>query len=276
MTNETISQTITLANGVEMPRIGYGVFRMKEHDVTVKGVTEAIHAGYRAIDTAAIYGNEEAVGEAIKTAGVAREQLFITTKLWNADQGYDSTLKAFEVSLKKLDLDYVDLYLTHWPKPQLVDTYKAIERLYEEKLIRVPGVSNHHEHHLEQVFAAANVKPMVNQIECHPSLSQEKLRAFCAQHNIAVTAWAPLGTGIPFTHPIVKQLAAKYSKTPAQIVLRWHLEVGNIAIPKSVTPERIVENLQVFDFSLAADEVAAISTLNTFHRTGSDPDNFDF
>ena len=276
MTEMTISKTITLANGVEMPRIGYGVFRMKEHDVCVQGVTEALKAGYRAIDTAAIYQNEEAVGEAIKASGIAREELFITTKVWNADQGYDNTLKAFEQSLQKLGLDYVDLYLTHWPKPQLVDTYKAIERLYEEKLIRVPGVSNHHENHLQQVFAEANVLPMVNQIECHPSLAQDALRAFCAEHNIAVTAWAPLGTGIVFTHPVVKQLAEKYSKTPAQIVLRWHLEIGNIVIPKSITPERIVENLAIFDFTLQADEVATISALNTFHRTGSDPDNFDF
>ena len=276
MTETTISKTITLANGVEMPRIGYGVFRMKEHDVCVQGVAEALKAGYRAIDTAAIYQNEEAVGEAIRTSGIAREELFITTKVWNADQGYDNTLKAFEVSLQKLGLDYVDLYLTHWPKPQLGDTYRAIERLYEEKLIRVPGVSNHHQHHLEEVFANCNVKPMVNQIECHPSLSQDALRAFCAEHNIAVTAWAPLGTGIVFTHPIVKQLAEKYSKTPAQIVLRWHLEIDNIVIPKSITPERIVENLAIFDFALQADEVAAITALNTFHRTGSDPDNFNF
>ena len=276
MTETTISKTITLANGVEMPRIGYGVFRMKEHDVCVQGVAEALKVGYRAIDTAAIYQNEEAVGEAIRTSGIAREELFITTKVWNADQGYDNTLKAFELSLQKLGLDYVDLYLTHWPKPQLADTYRAIERLYEEKLIRVPGVSNHHQHHLEEVFANCNVKPMVNQIECHPSLSQDALRAFCAEHNIAVTAWAPLGTGIVFTHPIVKQLAEKYSKTPAQIVLRWHLEMDNIVIPKSITPERIVENLNVYDFSLHPDEVAAITVLNTFHRTGSDPDNFNF
>ena len=276
MTETTISKTITLANDVEMPRIGYGVFRMKEHDVCVQGVAEALKAGYRAIDTAAIYQNEEAVGEAIRTSGITREELFITTKVWNADQGYDNTLKAFEVSLQKLGLDYVDLYLTHWPKPQLADTYRAIERLYEEKLIRVPGVSNHHQHHLEEVFANCNVKPMVNQIECHPSLSQDALRAFCAEHNIAVTAWAPLGTGIVFTHPIVKQLAEKYSKTPAQIVLRWHLEIDNIVIPKSITPERIVENLAIFDFALQADEIAAISALNTFHRTGSDPDNFNF
>ena len=272
----TIAKTITLANGVEIPRIGYGVFRMKEYDVAYNGVTEALKAGYRAIDTAAIYQNEEAVGVAIKDSGIPREEIFVTTKVWNSDQGFDNTLRAFETSLGKLGLEYVDLYLTHWPKPTLAETYKAIERLYEEKLIRVPGVSNHHQHHLEDIFAVANVKPMVNQFECHPSLSQDSLRAFCAQHNIAVTAWAPLGTGIVFTHPVVKQLAEKYGKTVAQIVLRWHLEIGNIAIPKSVTPERIKENLDVFDFSLETDEVAAITALNTFHRTASDPDNFNF
>lgn len=272
----TIAKTITLANGVKMPRIGYGVFRMKEHDVAYNGVTEALKAGYRAIDTAAIYQNEEAVGLAIKDSGIPREEIFVTTKVWNSDQGFDNTLRAFETSLGKLGLEYVDLYLTHWPKPTLAETYKAIERLYEEKLIRVPGVSNHHQHHLEEVFAVANVKPMVNQFECHPSLSQDSLRAFCAQHNIAVTAWAPLGTGIVFTHPVVKKLAEKYGKIVAQIVLRWHLEIGNIAIPKSITPERIKENLDVFDFSLETDEVAAITALNTFHRTASDPDNFDF
>ena len=272
----TIAKTITLANGVEMPRIGYGVFRMKEHDVAYNGVTEALKAGYRAIDTAAIYQNEEAVGLAIKDSGIPREEIFVTTKVWNSDQGFDNTLRAFETSLEKLGLEYVDLYLTHWPKPTLAETYKAIERLYEEKLIRVPGVSNHHQHHLEEVFAVANVKPMVNQFECHPSLSQDSLRAFCAQHNIAVTAWAPLGTGIVFTHPVVKKLAEKYGKTVAQIVLRWHLEIGNIAIPKSVTPERIKENLDVFNFSLETDEVASITALNTFHRTASDPDNFNF
>lgn len=269
----SISQTIKLTNGVEMPRIGYGVFRMKEHEVAYNGVTDALKVGYRAIDTAAIYENEEAVGEAIRDSHIAREDLFITTKVWNTDQGYDQTLKAFETSLKKLNLDYVDLYLVHWPKQTFVETYKAVERLYEEKLIRVPGVSNFHENHLDILFKEAQVKPMVNQIECHPSLSQDSLRAYCADHQIAVTAWAPLGTGIVFTHPVVKQLAEKYGKTEAQIVLRWQLEIGNIIIPKSVTPSRMVENLEVYDFNLQADEVAAITALNTFHRTATNPDD---
>ncbi|OCS86027.1 aldo/keto reductase [Caryophanon latum] len=268
--------TITLANGVHMPQLGFGVFRMKEHTAAYEATLQALQLGYRAIDTAAIYENEEAVGQAIRDSGIAREELFITTKVWNADQGYDETLRAFDVSQKKLGLEYVDLYLTHWPKPQLVHTYRAIERLYDEKLICATGVSNHHEHHLEQIFAVANVAPMVNQIECHPSLSQDALRAFCKEKNIAVTAWAPLGTGIVFTHPIVKQLAAKYGKTPAQIVLRWHIEMGNIAIPKSANKERAAENLRIFDFALQVDEVAALTALNTFHRTGADPDNFDF
>ena len=269
-------KTKTLANGVEMPVIGYGTFRMKDHEVAYEGVTNALKLGYRHIDTAAIYENEEAVGRAIADSGIRREELFITTKVWNSDQGYDQTLKAFETSLQKLGLDYVDLYLIHWPKPTLNETYRALERLYDEKLIRVPGVSNFQRHHLDALFATCNVKPMVNQIEVHPSLAQNELRAYCEQHDIAVTAWAPLGTGIAFTHPVVKRLAAKYGKTPAQIVLRWQLEVGNIAIPKSVTPERIKENLDVYDFSLAADETAAITALNTFHRTAADPDNFDF
>lgn len=269
----TISKTIILANGVEMPRVGYGVFRMKEHDVAYEGVKEALKIGYRAIDTAAIYENEEAVGAAIRDSGVAREELFVTTKVWNADQGYDNTLRAFETSLKKLGLDYVDLYLVHWPKQTFVETYKAVERLYEEKLIRVPGVSNFHINHLEKLFAETSVKPMVNQIECHPSLSQDAIRAFCAEHSIAITSWAPLGTGIVFTHPVVKELAEKYNKTEAQIVLRWQLEVGNIVIPKSVTPSRMADNLNIFDFSLQADEVAAITALNTFHRTAINPDD---
>ena len=268
-----MKKTLTLHNGIEMPRIGYGTFRMKDHDIAYQGVTDALKLGYRHIDTAAIYDNEEAVGNAIKDSGIAREELFITTKVWNTDQGYDQTLKAFETSLKKLGLDYVDLYLIHWPKPTLKETYKAIERLYDEKLVRAPGVSNLHRHHLEDLFTSCNVKPTVNQIEVHPSLAQNDLRAYCTEQGIAVTAWAPLGTGIVFTHPVVKRIATKYNKTVAQIVLRWQLEVGNIAIPKSATFERLEQNLNVFDFALTANEVAEISALNTNHRTSLNPDD---
>lgn len=269
----TIEKTIQLANGVLMPRIGYGTFRMKDHEIAYQGVLDAIHSGYTHIDTAAIYDNEEAVGRAIQDSGIQREELFVTTKVWNSDQGYDNTLRAFETSLKKLGLDYVDLYLIHWPKPTMHETYKALEHLYDQKLIRVPGVSNFHEHHLQDLFTTCNIKPMVNQIEVHPSLSQDTLRAFCQQQNIAVTAWAPLGTGIVFTHPIIKQLAEKYSKTPAQVILRWQLEIGNIAIPKSQTLERVQQNIDIYDFALAADEVAAITALNTFHRTSKNPED---
>jgi len=269
--------TKTLANGVEMPYLGLGVYKMEDREEALNAISKALELGYRAIDTAALYNNEREVGEAIRKSGIPREEIFVTTKVWNSDQGYDETLRAFETSLKKLGLDYVDLYLTHWPvEDKFVDTFRAIERLYEEKLIRVPGVSNHHQHHLEKLFANANVKPMVNQVECHPYLQQDELRAFCAEHNIAVTAWAPIGKGRILNDETLVKLANKHGKTPAQIVLRWHYQNDTITIPKSVTPSRIAENMQIFDFELSDEEMAEIKAMNKNERFGQNPDNFHF
>ena len=272
-----LQSTRTLTNGVDMPIFGLGVYKMTDPQQTIEAITKALQVGYRAIDTASLYYNEEQVGEAIRHSGVAREEIFVTTKVWNTDQGYDNTLKAFEVSLKKLNMDYVDLYLTHWPvEGKYPDTYRAIERLYEEKLIRVPGVSNHHAHHLEQLLRSANVPPMVNQVEVHPYLSQEPLRAFCREHHIEVTAWSPLGRGGVLQDETITKIAEKYGKSAAQVVLRWHLQHDILVIPKSVTPSRIEENANIFDFVLSSEDMAVIDGLNRNQRFGKDPDNFHF
>ena len=272
-----LQSTRTLTNGVEMPMFGLGVYKMTDPQETMEAITKALQVGYRAIDTASLYYNEEQVGEAIRHSGIAREKLFVTTKVWNSDQGYDNTLKAFEVSLKKLNMDYVDLYLTHWPvEGKYQDTYRAIERLYEEKLIRVPGVSNHHAHHLEQLLRSANVPPLVNQVEVHPYLSQEPLRAFCQEHQIAVTAWSPLGRGGVLQDETIVKVAEKYGKSAAQVVLRWHLQHDILVIPKSVTPSRIEENANIFDFALSSEDMKVIDSLNRDQRFGKDPDNFHF
>ena len=273
----SIQTTKRLANGVEMPMLGLGVYKMTNKEETLQAISTAIEAGYRAIDTASLYYNEEEVGEAIATSNVKREDLFVTTKVWNSDQGYDETLRAFEVSLKKLRLDYVDLYLTHWPVAEkFVDTYRAIERLYDEKLIRVPGVSNHHEHHLQKLLATANTQPMVNQIECHPLLTQEPLREFCSTQNIAVTAWSPLGRGNILQNETLQTISNEMNKSTAQVILRWHYQNGVITIPKSVTPERIIENANIFGFELTNEQMAQINKLNENKRFGKDPDNFHF
>ncbi|MEC1176973.1 aldo/keto reductase [Metasolibacillus meyeri] len=272
-----LQSTKRLANDVEMPLFGLGVYKMTDRDETIAAITKALQIGYRAVDTAALYYNEAEVGEAIRHSGVPREEIFVTTKVWNSDQGYDNTLRAFETSLKKLNMDYIDLYLTHWPVVEkFVDTYRAIERLYNEKLIRVPGVSNHHQHHLEQLLAKANIAPIVNQIEVHPYLSQQDLRAFCAQQDIAVTAWSPLGRGGVLVDETIQSIAAAHGKSPAQIVLRWHLQNDIIVIPKSVTPHRIEENAQIFDFELAEQDMHKLDALNQNKRFGQDPDNFKF
>lgn len=273
----TLQSTKTLHNGVEMPRLGLGVYKMTNPEESVRAMTTALQGGYRAIDTASLYGNEKEVGESVRTSGVKREDVFVTTKVWNTDQGYDQTLRAFETSLENLGFDYLDLYLTHWPVPETFkETYRAIERLYDEKLIRATGVSNHQQHHLEEIFVKANVKPMVNQIELSPRLTQYDLRTFCTDNQIAVTSWSPLARGGLLDEPSLMRMANKYGRTPAQIIIRWHLQHGLIVIPKSVTPERIVSNADVYGFVLSFEDMKNIDSLNLNERTGADPDNFNF
>lgn len=272
-----IQSTKTLTNGIEMPRFGLGVYKMTERDEILQAIDKALKVGYRAIDTASLYGNEVEVGEAIRYSGIKREDIFVTTKVWNTDQGYDATLRAFEVSLKNLNMDYLDLYLTHWAVPETFEeTYRAIERLYDEKLIRATGVSNHHEHHLQKLLSKANIAPMVNQVELHPYLQQEALKAFCAEHGIAVTAWSPLGRGGVLDNPTILEIAQELGKSAAQVVLRWHLQKDTLIIPKSVTPSRIEENAQIYDFELTQAQMDKMTTLNRNHRFGQDPDNFKF
>lgn len=256
-----------------MPRFGLGVYKMTDKEAAVEAMVTAIQTGYKAIDTATVYDNEAEVGEAIRAGGVKREELFITSKVWNTDQGYDQTLRAFEASLKRLDMDYLDLYLTHWAIPDTFEeTYRAIERLYDEKLIRAAGVSNHQQHHLEKILGKANTKPMVNQIELHPQLTQESLREFCAAQDIAVTSWSPLARGRLLEDPVLSEIGDKYGKSVAQTIIRWHLQNDLIVIPKSVTPSRIVENADVFDFELSEEELKQISALNQDWRSGTHPD----
>ncbi|MFJ2112359.1 MULTISPECIES: aldo/keto reductase [unclassified Streptomyces] len=265
---------LTLNNGIKMPQLGYGVWQVPD-DEAAQAVGAALEAGYRSIDTAAIYGNEEGTGKAIAASGIAREELFVTTKLWNSEQGYDSTLRAFDVSLAKLGLDHVDLYLIHWPRPAAdtyVDTYKAFEKILSEGRARSIGVSNFLPEHLERLFGETSVVPAVNQIELHPQLQQAESRAFHARHSIATEAWSPLGQGKGLLEvPTVVAIARKHERTPAQVVLRWHLQLGNVVIPKSVTPARIRENIEVFDFELDADDLAAFTALDEGKRIGPDP-----
>lgn len=272
-----IHSTKQLANGIEMPRLGLGVYKMTEPEIAIQAITAALDYGYRHIDTASLYANEKEVGDAIRASNVPRKDIFITTKVWNTDQGYDQTLRAFEKSLELLGMDYVDLYLTHWPVNEtFVDTYRAIERLYDEKLIRATGVANHHAHHLEAIAAKANIKPMVNQIECHPRLTQFDLREYCEEQGIAITSWSPLARGRILEEPTLKRISTKYSKSTAQTIIRWHLQHDLIVIPKSENPSRIAENMDVYDFELSFEDMKNIDALNLNERTGKDPDNFSF
>lgn len=271
-----LTDTVTLNNGVKMPWMGLGVFKVREGREVEQSVFAALRAGYRSIDTAAAYGNEVGVGNAIKASGVPRSELFVTTKLWNASQGYDSTMRAHEASLKKLGLDYVDLYLIHWPvKGKYLETWRAFETLYKEGRVRAIGVSNFQVHHLQDVLDKYPTVPAVNQVELHPRLAQKELRAFCRAHGIQIEAWSPLMQG-RLDIPVLEGIAEKYGKTPAQAVIRWDLQSGIVTIPKSVHENRIIENADVFDFELSADDMAAIDALDTGRRLGPDPDNFNF
>ncbi|KUN23172.1 oxidoreductase [Streptomyces antibioticus] len=269
--------TVTLNNGIEIPQLGFGVFQVPDPE-TAAAVTSALEAGYRSIDTAAIYGNEAGVGQALAASGIARDELFVTTKLWNADQGYDATLKAFDASLAKLGLDFVDLYLIHWPTPArdlYRESWRAIEKLAGEGRVRAAGVSNFQPAHLRRLLDDSSLVPAVNQIELHPGLQQRELRALHAELGIATEAWSPLAQGAVLGEPVLTSIAERYGKSPAQVVLRWHLQLGNVVIPKSVTPSRIRENADVFDFALTEDEMTAIAGLDRGLRTGPDPDTLN-
>ncbi|MEU3031565.1 aldo/keto reductase [Streptomyces incarnatus] len=268
---------VTLNNGVEIPQLGFGVFQVPD-DETAAAVTAALETGYRSIDTAAVYGNEKGVGRALAASGLPREDLFVTTKVWNTDQGYDATLRAFDTSLARLGLDHVDLYLIHWPAPArdlYRDSWRALERLAGEGRIRAAGVSNFQPGHLRRLLEGATLTPAVNQIELHPGLQQAELRAFHAEHGIATEAWSPLAQGAVLGERAIGDLAAKYGRSPAQIVIRWHLQLGNIVIPKSATPARIRENFDVFGFTLTAGEMQALAALDRGLRTGPHPDELD-
>ncbi|OBZ13046.1 aldo/keto reductase [Bacillus sp. FJAT-26390] len=275
MTNARIDST-TLSNGVKMPWFGLGVWKVKDDGEAERTVASAIEEGYRLIDTAAAYNNETGVGAGIRNSGIARDEIFITTKIWNAHQGYESTLTAFEDSRRKLGVEVVDLLLIHWPvKDKYTETWRALEKLYRDGYVRAIGVSNFQIHHLQDVIASGEVVPMVNQVEYHPLLTQQELHSFAKSNNIQLMAWSPLMQG-NLDQSILAEIGAKYGKSPAQVVLRWDLQNEVVTIPKSINPVRLKENADIFDFALTPEEVAQISALNRDHRYGPDPDNFNF
>lgn len=276
MTQTTSIPAVRLRDGVEIPQLGFGVFQVPP-EKTQDAVEEALEAGYRHIDTAAAYRNERGVGAAIAASGIAREEIFVTTKLWNSAQGYESTLGAFEKSLVRLGLDRVDLYLIHWPMPtegRALDTWRAFEKIHEEGRSRTIGVSNFRVEDLEMLEREAEVLPTVNQIELHPHFPQAELRICHLEHDIATEAWSPLAQGALLSNETIAAVAARHDRTPAQVILRWHLELGNVVIPKSVTPKRIRENLELFDFELSDDDMAEIAALDVGQRIGPDPSTF--
>ncbi|MDW2878610.1 aldo/keto reductase [Cytobacillus sp. T106] len=278
---KSIQDKTVLNNGVEMPWMGLGVFKVEEGPELVNAVKSAIKLGYRSIDTAAIYGNEEGVGQGIREgiaeAGISREDLFITSKVWNSDLGFESAIQAYETSLQKLGLEYLDLYLIHWPvEGKYKDAWRALEALYKEEKVRAIGVSNFQVHHLEELLKDAEVKPVINQVEYHPRLTQQELKAFCRENGIQLEAWSPLMQGQLLDNEIIAAIAEKHGKSAAQVILRWDLQNGVITIPKSTKEHRIAANASIFDFELSSDEMKQISSLNQNLRVGPDPDHFDF
>jgi len=271
---------LKLNNGVTIPQVGLGVFQTREGAEVERAVSEALMAGYRLIDTAAAYGNEAGVGKAVKASGLRRGEVFITTKLWNAHHAYKDALRAFDESLRKLNCEYIDLYLIHWPLPmehKFIEAWKALEELYDQKRVRAIGVSNFKPAHLDTLLKGAKTVPAVNQIELHPLFQQKETRAYCAEHGIAVESYSPLMQGgEALENTVIANLARKYDKTPAQVILRWHVQSGFIVIPKSVKPERIRENLDLFDFELSEDEMGAIEGLDRGKRIGANPDTARF
>ncbi len=269
-------KSYTLANGVEIPALGYGTYKVEDGNQAVESVKTALATGYRHIDTASFYGNEESIGEAVRQSGIPRNEVFVVSKVWNTEQGYEKTINSFETSLKKMKFDYLDLFLVHWPKEISGETWRALEKLYREGKIRAIGVSNFMVHHLENLLKTAEIMPMVNQIEFHPQLMQKGVLDYCKEKNIIVEAWAPLMRGRIFDIPLLKELSEKYNRTISQIVLRWDLQMGVVTLPKTVNPNRIAENMNIFDFELSQEDMQKICDLNTEERIGADPDKIDF
>ena len=258
---------IQLSNGVKIPIIGFGTYKLQnENDEACNIVEEAINAGYRSIDTASFYNNEEGVGKGIRESGLPREELFVTTKVWVNDEGYENTTKAFNKSLEKLGLDYIDLYLVHWPTENIKETWRAIENLYREKKVRAIGVCNCTVKQLEEIIGFSEINPMVNQVEIHPNRSEKELLKVCKRHNIVVQAWSPIMRGQLSSNSIIKNLAQKYDKSEAQIILRWHLQNNVIAIPKTSHPKRIKENIDIFDFEIEKEDMENIDSINKDER----------
>ena len=269
--------TFTLHNGVEMPYLGLGTYQSENNQEVVDAVSYALQLGYRHIDTASVYGNEQGVGKGIVESGVKRDDVFVVSKVWNADQGYDSTLMAFDASLERLGLDYLDLYLIHWPvNGKYKETWRALEELYAEKRIRAIGVSNFMKHHLEDLLRSAKVVPMVNQMEFHPYVVQQDLIDYCYSNGIQYEAWSPFMQGKVFNLDICQELSKKYDKSIAQVILRWNLQKGIVTIPKSVRKDRIKSNAAIFDFEISTEDVRYLDSLDRGERIGPDPDDFDF